>query len=70
MNYFIIAVLVLIIIYLKIAMRDKNREIDHIYKRMNKIEYKLKTMQEEETIDLLNSKWRMDKKVDYWVDEA
>jgi hypothetical protein len=37
---------------------------------MNKIEYKLKTMQEEETIDLLNSKWRMDKKVDYWVDEA
>jgi hypothetical protein len=68
MNYFIMTVLVLIIIYLKIAMRDKNREIDHIYKRMNKIEYKLKTLQDEDAVDLLNSKWRMDKKVDYWVE--
>lgn len=70
MIYFIMAVLVLIIVYLKIAMRDKNKEIDHIYKRMNKIEYKLKTLQDEEAVDMLSSKWRMDKKVDYWVDET
>jgi len=70
MIYFIMAVLVLIIVYLKIAMRDKNKEIDHIYKRMNKIEYKLKIMQDEEAVDMLSSKWRMDKKVDYWVDET
>ena len=70
MIYFIMAVLVLIIVYLKIVMRDKNKEIDHIYKRMNKIEYKLKTLQDEEAVDMLSSKWRMDKKVDYWVDET
>lgn len=70
MAYFIIAVLAFFIGYREITLREKCREIDRIYKRMNKIEYKLKTMQDEEAVELLSSKWRMDKKVDYWVDEA
>lgn len=69
MAWIIVLVLFVVLCWRELAMRDKDREIGRLQRRINQVEFKLTTYQDEEAVQHLKEKYRQDKKIDYWVDE-
>lgn len=69
MTWIIVAVLVFVLCWRELALRDKDKEIGRLQRRINHVEFKLTTYQDEEAVQHLKEKYREDKKVNYWVGE-